>query len=82
MQAQLDGAPLPAAPAAAALDEAHLLPMIEDELDADTHSWLPSLRQVCCARAAHASCRDARGSRVLSMSGVCSASYVSQLATY
>jgi hypothetical protein len=49
VQAQLDGAPLPAAPAAAVLDEAHLLPMIEDELDADTHSWLPSLRQVCCA---------------------------------
>lgn len=45
LKAQLDGAPLPAAPAAAVLDEAHLLPMIEDELDADTHSWLPSLRQ-------------------------------------
>ena len=46
-QAQLDGAPVPAPTAAAMLDEAHLLPMIVDELDADTHSWLPSLRQVC-----------------------------------
>jgi hypothetical protein len=53
VQAQLDGAPLPAAPPAAILDDAHMLPMIEDELDADTHSWLPSLRQVCGALADH-----------------------------
>ncbi len=43
-QAQLDGVTLPAA-TAAGIDETQMLPMIEDELDAGSHSWAGGARQ-------------------------------------
>ena len=46
-QAQLDGAPLAAAAASSTvLDDQHMLPMIEDELDAASRPWANSLRQM------------------------------------
>jgi monolysocardiolipin acyltransferase len=58
LKARLDGVPVPAV-AAAVLDDQQMLPMIEDELDAGSHSWAGSLRQAAGLPSVSSQAQDA-----------------------